>query len=611
MFKGSVQRACWVIACLLLLASTAKAQLSFGEFTNKASGTVAAGYTADFGNLTASDHGWTVGGVANITGDFYNPRFINYNISPYANQSRANSDFQSISNTSGVSMSANLFAGTRFPGTFSYSKAYNSNGSYNIPGLSNYVTHGNNDDMAIGWSGEFGNFPTLSTEFQHGNSSYSVYGTNLEGADHFNTFSAHSTYHIDGLNASAFYNLGTSRASIPELLSTATVAATHTTNDAYGIALSHQIPFRGSFSSAATRSSWNSSYAGENTSGSLDLISASVAFQPFPRFSTSAHLNFSDNLSGQLIQQILSAGGTVTTSSYNQSSNSLEVATSASYALFPGVSLAGFFEHRGQYFMGRSYGVKSFGVNTAVVRRLRNGRLNASLVVAGNSPDNTNENSISFSNDDSYSTNIKGWDVSATFGYGQNVQTLLVTYMNSTYHFGGNIARRFGTLSVAAGASGARTGLTDQRGDDNTSQNYFASLNYSPWFTVTGSYAKSSGQAITTGAGLVPVPVPTPILPGQISLFGGDSYAFGFGSSPIKRLTLSGSFSRSHSNVVTDSVTSANNTEEANFVSQYHFRKMNVNCGFSRLQQGFSGSGSVPQTISSFYIGVSRWFNFF
>ena len=54
-----------------------------------------------------------------------------------------------------------------------------------------------------------------------------------------------------------------------------------------------------------------------------------------------------------------------------------------------------------------------------------------------------------------------------------------------------------------------------------------------------------------------------------------------------------------------------NQNNEFNALIQYQFRKLNFNSGYSRLEQGFSGSGTPPEVISSFYIGVSRWFNFF
>ena len=123
-----------------------------GEVSSNVDGTVSSGYSADYGNMTGSDHGWAVGGDLNYPGSFYNPNFLSFNATLYLNQSRANSDSQSISNASGVDASANIFGGSHFPGSVSYSKAYNSEGNYDVPGLANYVTHGNNDAFGINWS---------------------------------------------------------------------------------------------------------------------------------------------------------------------------------------------------------------------------------------------------------------------------------------------------------------------------------------------------------------------------------------------------------------------------------------------------------------------------
>lgn len=109
------QCAAWVTAGLLLMADRAGAQIRFGETSTSGTGTISSGYTANYGNMTTSTHGWTFGGAANLTGSFHSPNFLSYNVSPYLNQSRANSNFQSISDASGVNLSANIFAGSKFP----------------------------------------------------------------------------------------------------------------------------------------------------------------------------------------------------------------------------------------------------------------------------------------------------------------------------------------------------------------------------------------------------------------------------------------------------------------------------------------------------------------
>jgi len=94
---------------------------------------------------------------------------------------------------------------------------------------------------------------------------------------------------------------------------------------------------------------------------------------------------------------------------------------------------------------------------------------------------------------------ILGWHVSGSFGYAQNAQTLLVTYMNSFYNYSGNMRRRWGKVNVGFGAGASRTALTAVAGTANSSESYNASVGYGMWLTATGSYSKASGQALATG----------------------------------------------------------------------------------------------------------------
>src|SRR6185437_12909114 len=137
----SIRIASVVTAGLLLYALPLNAQLKWGETSSRANGTVSSGYTATYGNTIESSHGFTMGGAGTLSGSFHSPNFLSYNFSPYLNQSRSNSNFQSISNASGINLSTNIFSGSKFPGSISYSTAYNSDGNYGIPGLASYVTH--------------------------------------------------------------------------------------------------------------------------------------------------------------------------------------------------------------------------------------------------------------------------------------------------------------------------------------------------------------------------------------------------------------------------------------------------------------------------------------
>ncbi len=609
---GSWRAAIFLQAGLLLLSWPCAAQVRLGEVSADSSGTISTGYTATYGNMTASDHSWTLGGTTSLSGSFYNPNFLSFNANLYLNQSRANSNYQSISNASGVDASVNLFGGSHFPGSITYSKAYNSEGNYDVPGAANFVTHGNNDALGINWSESLPNEPSFSAGFQTGNSNYSVYGTNDQGKNSFHSLNLHSAYEVAGFNMGAYYSVGSSHSLIPLVVAGEQSTETHADNSAYGLNATHALPLNGSFSAGANRSSWDSDYLGYHSSGSIDTFNSLASVHPLNRLSLSASASYSDNLSGQLIQSVVTAGGAVPGLNSNQASNSLDVMGVASYTPLSNLQTSAFVERRSQSFLGEDYGVSSYGGGATYSHKLPDGSFNAAFTMSANAADKTGEDSLSFSTNENYSGLILGWNVTTSFGYAQNAQTLLVTYMNSFYNYSGNIRRRWGQFNVSAGAGGARTALTQQAGTTNSSESYNASIGYGAWITGTGSYSKASGQALATGSGLVTVPVPPPTLPSSlVSLFGGSSYSAGLSSSPVKKLILTATYVKSVSNISSDAITSANQNEQFNSLIQYQLRKMYFTSGFARLEQGFSVSGQPPQTISTYYVGVSRWFNFF
>lgn len=609
---GFVRAAIVLPAWLLCTAAPADAQLHIGEVSARGNGTISSGYSASYGNQTTSTHSWEAGGAATVTGSYHSPNFLSYDASFYLNQSRANSNFQSISSASGVNLSSTIFAGSSFPGAVTYSKAYNSEGNYAIPGLANYVTHGNSDTFGVNWNENLEGMPTLSAGWQTGTSQYTVYGTNDEGDNSFHSINVNSSYKLDGFNTGAYYTAGGSQSRIPQVLAGLQAGQIESVNNAYGFNATHQLPYHGSFSSTFNRSYWDSNYLGTSTNGTIDMFSAQAAVQPGNNISASVSANYSDNLSGQLIQAVVTAGGAVPGYNTNATSDSLDIMSIASYTPAPNIQSSIYFERRSQTFLGSSYGVNSYGASATYAHGLLGGTANGAASLTANRSDTMGGDSLSFSLTENYSTAMLGWNVTESFGYSQNAETLLITYMNSYYNYSANVRRRWGPFNVSAGAGGARTALTDQPGTTSTSQTYEASAGYGQWITTTGSYSKSSGQAIATGAGLVPVPVPSPTLPSSVvSLYGGQSYSVGLSSTPVKKLIMAATFARSTSDTTMNSVGSANQNSEWTTLIQYQYRKLDFMSGYARLEQGFSNSGSPPQILASYYIGVSRWFNFF
>ena len=575
--------------------------------------------------MTGSDHNWTIGGVANYSGSFHNPNFLSFNASAYLNQSRANSTYQSISDASGVNLSATIFGGGHYPGSISYSKAYNAEGSYAVPGLANYVTHGNNDTFGINWAENIPKAPSFSAGFQMGSSQYSVYGSNDQGTNAFHSLILHSGYTLAGFGMGAFYSSGAGHSLIPEVVSGETSALEQSGNSAMGFNVTHVLPMHGAASAGVNRSTWTSEYMGSNSTGTVDLLSALASIHPLPKATLSFSANYSDNLAGQLTEAIVSAGGTAPAAGSNDESNSLDLMGIAGYTPAPNLQTSAYVERRTQTYQGSNYEVDSVGGTGTYSRLLLNGNFNASLNVVENSSNQigssnmvesnsvqTGTDNLGFSTNENYSNEILGWKVSGSFGYAQNVQTLLVTYLNSYYNYSGNARHRWGRFNLSLGGGASRTALTAQPGTANSGESASCSVSYSPWFTANGGYSKASGQALATGSGLVPLPIPSPVLPSsQVSLYGGDSYSFSLSSAPKKGLSLSASYARSISNTTGNGTSSLNANNEFNALVIYQVRKLYMNSGYSRLQQSFSGSGTQPELLSSFYIGVSRWFNFF
>ncbi len=613
---GVLRKTRWGLAALLLmalLALPAAAQLQLGDLNSNLSGTISAGYNGDYGNQIDSDHSLAFGGAGTLSGFYYNPNFVSFTVSPFMNQARDNSAFQSISDASGVNLNASIFGGSHYPGSISFAKAYNSEGNFAIPGVANYTTRGNSETLGINWSAMVPGLPSLTANFQMGNNQYSIYGSDDTGSTDNKSLGLRSSYMLKGFNMSAYFSDGTSHSDIPQVLDGSSQAETATSsNHGYGFAVGHQLPFHGGFSANMNSSYVDSDYAGYSYDGTIDTYTATASFQPTNKFHVSVSTDYSNNLTGSLYEAIVGTGGIVTPPSQGQSSNSFDLLSMASYSLMPNLQTLASVDHRQQSFLGKSYTSDSYGGGLTYGRVVLGGNFNAALSLTDNTVSTSSANVLGFSGTVNYNKRFDGWATGVFFNYAQNVQTILITYMSSSYGYGGNIRRRWGKFGTSAGANFNKTGLTQEAGTDSSSQSYNASVSYSPWINLTGSYSKSNGNGIESGAGLVLTQNPEPVLgAGNLILFGGTSYSFGLSSNPMRRLTLSASYARADSNSNVLGIASWNNTKQINTLFQYQFRKMYLNGGYSNLVQGFSTSGLPAENVSAFYIGVSRWFNFF
>ena len=198
--------------------------------------------------------GWTLDLNGNISGSYYNPNFLSFNIVPYYNQSRADSDYQSLTGASGVTATANLFTGSHFPGSVTYRDDYNSTGTFGLVGQPNFTTHGHGDGFGIAWSALLPGLPTLSVGYSQGSGSGTVYGTG--SGERFDTklFNVRSSYVVDGFHLNGFFDHNTLDATYPAFLSGEQESVSNTSGHDFGFGANRNLPVNGSFYANYNRS---------------------------------------------------------------------------------------------------------------------------------------------------------------------------------------------------------------------------------------------------------------------------------------------------------------------------------------------------------------------
>lgn len=605
------------LSVFLVFALPCSAQVSLGKgfALSNANGTLGVGYDGSYGNIVDSAHSLDFSGSGNINGYYYNPAFISFSAQPYYGETRANSQSRSISNASGINLSSNIFGNSQFPGYISFSKNYNSVGNYAVPGLPNFTTNGNTDTFGIGWSANLRGFPSLSVNFQNAGSSYTIYGEDIPGKSSSHAVSLHSNYSILGFNLGGSYSYTSSNNVTPDVLNGGVEDSSSTGGDSYSFSVSHKLPMQGSFGAGFihTDASYNIPYAGTSGNQGYDNIYSSASFRPWRKFGASVALTYVDNLGGEISQQLLDEGVPYLNTQSLDSSTAMNIVSSATYSVADGLVVGGEYERSQQAWANTNYGANYYSANATYSRRVYGGALNVGSSVTAAVQDQSSENNWGFSNTVSYGHNIGIWQVTGSFSYEQNVQTLLIAYTTSNYNFSGNLHRRIKKkLYWNLGASGARSGFVAIPGDSNTSESVITSLVYPRWFTFASGYQRSNGLSFLGPNGLeqstLPSTVVSPTLQYQSS---GHSYSFSASSSPVKHLSLSVTYAETFDNTSSNSAISNNNSSEQTITAQYQLRKLYVNGGYSRFSQGFTAVASIPAQTSSFYVGVNRWFKAF
>jgi len=587
--------------------------ISIGENTHlKAGGLLSFGYAGDYGDAMPSSHGLNGGIDGKLSGYYYNPNFLSFEATPYYNQSRNNSTFQSLTGASGVEGSANFFTGSHFPGSVSYHYDRNTSGLFGLTGQPDFTTIGKGQGFAVNWSAIMPNLPSLAVGYSQGTGSGTIFGTDEQTSSNTKLLNVRSDYGIVGFRLNAFYTHDIFNSSFPQFLAGQSESVQDSTSNNFGAGAQHSLPLHGQFYANYTRTSSDSNYfsgAGGSTNSSNytdDIENAGIGFHPTQKLSFNFSENYMSNLSGYLAQSLNPNGAPVPGITLGTGAHSETYAGGAGYQFTNYLSGSVNATHYNQFYFGQNYTGTFISGNLGYGRKLLDTFTFSGAVVDSSTAQG--DNALGFIGNVNAFHRVKGWQLSGNFSYAQNVQTLLITYQTSYYNYSGNVRRRLANgLNWIASFNGTHSGLSQYQGSTSHSEGYSTSLGMR-MFTVTGNYTSSTGVSLLGIGGLVPI-APTPGV-GDFVTFSGASWGGGVSVTPVRRLVLSGAFNRAISNTDSSSILSHNSMEVFNAQMQYHFRRIGLQAGYTRFTQGISILG-LPASSTAYFVGFTRWFDFF
>ena len=616
--RKGVHRACRVLAAMVLVALPAAAQLEMGDnLRMNLNGNLGYNYASTIDQGETS-HGNGFAGNANLAGNYYSPNFLSFNVAPFYNRSQSDSLFGSLTNTSGVGAGVNLFNGSHFPGSISYNRLYNDTGAYGIPGSDiGLATHANTQSFGAGWSALVPNWPTFTANYIMNGTGNSILGEEGSNSENDKMLMLISTYRIDGWNFNGQFthrNTDTSLANFadPEEGNTHSSGATNT----FTATAQHSLPFTGNFSTNFQHVGYSYQFDEnsdpERSSTGSNSVNANAGFHPTAKFGMSFGASYNDNLLGEIPQPVLNTGTPLDLKSLG-SFQSVLVGGDAYYQVLNNLGVHANVTHTYQSFLGETYSATQFGgsANFNFGHSILKG-LSFSFGVVDTAQQQYNTG-LGFVGSLNYNRKFAGWDVSGNFMYSQNVATALLVYMSSSYSYLASVRRRLNDRSqFMVGYSGSHSGITNS-GASSAAERVFTTLFYRT-YNLNAFYSKSDGEAIFTATGLVPI---TTILPPQVltgsefTQYRSTGWGVGGGATPLRRLVVSAAFAKSIGSTIDPVLSSYTNNTLISTMVQYRMRKINLNGGYTRLSQNLGVTGATPVMVTSYYIGLSRWFNFF
>jgi len=610
---------------LVLLVASAFAQLQVGDNTTlNLSGTAGFGYSGVFDGTDMNS--LMYGFNANLTGDYYDPRFLNFAINPYLNQSNLNSNFHSSTFASGVSAMANFLTSSKTPVQAFYERNHDSEGTFNVPGSTgSYQTVGNGQSFGLNASYLPDDWPSITGSYSHSGTDYRVLGTPGTGTSHSNAFGVSSGYQLWNTNLSASYNKIYVNNDSPSFVDPNVHVTQDTNQDTLQFSGSRRMFDIGTLSASYSRSHVGGEYEGYHPDATFDTVGAVLGLAPVSRLSMTLNVNYSSNLTAQYLSNVINGTANSSTAqpqTVNYTSSYLDYGVNATYGLARDLTVQGNVNRREQGQPGLPDFVSNImGVGVTWSHELLGGGFGAHYgVTYYYSPVYTIANSQTSLQDSSfvghnaavsYSRRFLGWTGSGSFSYARSLTTILVGYTQSNYAANAGVSRNISNWAFALSGSYSTAHVDGITISDSSSASGSVSLSHKN-FGVSGNYARSNGSALQVGNNVIPVPPPGPgPIPDLLVLFRGESWGVGGSYRPLKRWTITGSYAHVRYNTENLTDNSINISNQFYLRSEYSFRQLNFIAGYNHLNQGFNLSTVAPVKTDTVYVGISRRFDFF
>ena len=609
---------CWRLAAILLCALPAAAQLQIGDDLHmNLNGNVGFSYAGGVNN-GVSDHSTGFLGNGVLTGNYYNPNFLNFNVSPFFNREQSDTTFGSLTNATGIASNVNLFSGTHFPGTISYNKMFNGTSAFGVPGSDlGLAQHQDTDSYGVGWSALIPDWPTLNASYFINGTSNQVLGEPGTDTEKDHTFNLLSTYKWDGFQMSGQFMHRNTNADFSQFLEdNEAPISTVSSSNSYNATIQHTLPMTGNFGLSWNRLDYSYDYrdsVSATNSGNSDNVNANASFHPVSQVGVSFNANYNNSLLGSIPQTALNSGAVVNLTDAD-SFHSLLVGTDVFYQIFKNLGIHADVAHQEQSFLGQTYSATQFGgsadfnFDRSIIKGLS---FSVGVVDTAEQQSNTG---LGFVGNVNYNRKLAGWDIGGNFSYAQNVQTVMLIYTTSTYSYLASVRRQVGQRKYfMAGYSGSHSGITANAGTSSSAERIWTGFIYRG-NSFNAYYNKSDGLAIFTANGLVPVPTTLPpqvLGPNSFTTYNSKGYGFSGGINPTRRLILTLSYAKSDGSTVDPLLSVYTHNTLINATMQYRVRKLFVNGGFTRLNQNLGTLSTTPLDVTTYFVGVSRWFNFF